>query len=405
MITSFVTALSVAIALVAVLLCAVTDVRDRIIPNYVTYPAVALLLILAVWEHRLGEASAGAAILALPLLSVYLITARRALGLGDVKLAGVIGAAIGPAQAVIVLAIACSAVAAAGAIALFRRKTQRTAHVPFGAILAGATIVAIAVANVSLPGRAEGGCQGFAGTWQTSFGIVFLDASAMGSFKGNPGNVISGNVSGNTAGGYWSNSIGYTGKIQLALNPDGQSFTGTVSYMDGSQTSAFNGTCLGQAPLPPLPWRVLSSAQTSVRNKYGDPDMFMLTFVSTEANVKTRAIVQYTPPREIEVWSYLQRGIRDVFDDGVLTKESRFPKPRAGLTLPTTDLRVIDWASLMTVRQVLERMGTPDQVAIGTFGGVSTVTYRYVRGSHGAKAFVFENGRLAAVSAGFTVLQ
>src|SRR5579862_2189622 len=190
-ITSFVTALSVAIALVAVLLCAVTDVRDRIIPNYVTYPAVALLLILAVWEHRLGEASAGAAILALPLLSVYLITARRALGLGDVKLAGVIGAAIGPAQAVIVLAIACSAVAAAGAIALFRRKTQRTAHVPFGAILAGATIVAIAVANVSLPGRAEGGCQGFAGTWQTSFGIVFLDASAMGSFKGNPGNVIS----------------------------------------------------------------------------------------------------------------------------------------------------------------------------------------------------------------------
>ena len=130
-------------------LVTLTDLRHFIIPNALTFPAVPLGIIANIavfhsddWTAGLTESLLGAVLAG---GSFYLLRAawfrlRRyeGLGLGDVKLAAVAGAWLGPA----LLPSACLTAALAGLAAVIimailpGRRVVMTDHIPFGSFIA-----------------------------------------------------------------------------------------------------------------------------------------------------------------------------------------------------------------------------------------------------------------------------
>lgn len=106
---------------------AVTDVRDRRIPNRITYPAMIAGFVLQGIVHGWGGlllALGGAGLFGGVFLLFYLV---RAMGAGDVKLAAALGCIIGPGaswQVMFFTAVAGGAMAIAVMIA--RRRTLET---------------------------------------------------------------------------------------------------------------------------------------------------------------------------------------------------------------------------------------------------------------------------------------
>ncbi|MDP5185444.1 A24 family peptidase [Blastococcus sp. BMG 814] len=131
-------------------LLALVDLRHRLLPNRVTGPAVAataaLLLVAAAaqgtWDQLLRAGSA-AAVLFCGFLVMALIS-PAGLGMGDVKLAALIGLPLGWLgwDAVLLGAVAGFVVQAAVALVLLlTRRVGRRSELPFGpAMLAGAAL-------------------------------------------------------------------------------------------------------------------------------------------------------------------------------------------------------------------------------------------------------------------------
>ena len=123
----------------------VTDLRRRLILNWVTIPALALVIGLsgAAGGWPLVRSSLlGMAICALPLLVAAI---PGWVGMGDVKLIAVCGAAAGypAAVAVLVLVTAAGGLQAALQLALARiRGTGRPTHVPYACSIAAGTLAA-----------------------------------------------------------------------------------------------------------------------------------------------------------------------------------------------------------------------------------------------------------------------
>lgn len=119
-----------------------TDLRERLIPNAVTYPATLLAVVLSLLPGALGPLAALGGALAggavgLLMLGVGLLIYRRAevFGLGDVKLAVFVGAVSGFPAALTALAFGVLAGGVIGlAVALARRSTRAT--MPYGPALA-----------------------------------------------------------------------------------------------------------------------------------------------------------------------------------------------------------------------------------------------------------------------------
>jgi leader peptidase (prepilin peptidase)/N-methyltransferase len=125
---------------------ALKDLEERRIPNVVVLPAAALVLLGVVLfrpDHALEAivaALAAAAFLVLPSIFV-----RGAVGMGDVKLAFLIGAALGRGTAAALL-LGCLA-ASAGAVVLLLRHggAARKMALPFAPFLVFGAIAAIAL--------------------------------------------------------------------------------------------------------------------------------------------------------------------------------------------------------------------------------------------------------------------
>ncbi len=90
-------------ALAVAITAAVIDVRQNRIPNWLTYPGIAMGILLR-WSflgwRGLGSAVAGCLLAGGVMFVFYLV---RAMGAGDVKLLAAIGSLVGPSQAVVVL--------------------------------------------------------------------------------------------------------------------------------------------------------------------------------------------------------------------------------------------------------------------------------------------------------------
>jgi leader peptidase (prepilin peptidase)/N-methyltransferase len=134
------------LTLVAMLVpVALIDLDHRVIPNKITGPAAALAIVLglaldpaAVPEQLIsGAAAAG-------FLLVFVLAYPRGMGMGDVKLAGVLGLYLGRSVAVAILvAVLAGTVVGAMVIARLGIKQGRKTAVPFGPFLALGGIVAL----------------------------------------------------------------------------------------------------------------------------------------------------------------------------------------------------------------------------------------------------------------------
>lgn len=126
-------------------LVTVSDVRERKIPNAVTYSAFLAAVALAAGagigvagNALLGAAAAGGAMLLFHGLS------RGALGLGDVKLSAYLGAALG-VQAVPALLVLSSAAGALGALVLLGRGQGRRESFAYGPYIALSGLIVLAL--------------------------------------------------------------------------------------------------------------------------------------------------------------------------------------------------------------------------------------------------------------------
>jgi leader peptidase (prepilin peptidase)/N-methyltransferase len=129
---------------------AVIDLEHRIIPNRITYPAfpVFAVVIAVGWllDRPLNPARAGVGLLAYGgFYFIIAMIAPRGLGMGDVKLAGLIGLVLGSLGLRYVGVAAAAAILAGGlgGIVALMLGRGRKSTIPFGPYLAAGALVAI----------------------------------------------------------------------------------------------------------------------------------------------------------------------------------------------------------------------------------------------------------------------
>ncbi|HSJ73997.1 MAG TPA: prepilin peptidase, partial [Miltoncostaeaceae bacterium] len=138
-------AVAAAALLVALVPVVLIDVRHRLIPDALVLPAAAVALAAALaadparWWAPVAAAMGAAGFLLLPWLA-----RPDAMGLGDVKLALAIGAALGAVVVpALVTAFAAAAAACAGLLVRHGPRARRMS-VPFAPFLAGGAVVGLA---------------------------------------------------------------------------------------------------------------------------------------------------------------------------------------------------------------------------------------------------------------------
>jgi leader peptidase (prepilin peptidase) / N-methyltransferase len=129
---------------------AVIDARHRVVPNRIVYPSLALFAVAIVVGDLAGggvdamDAGLGLALYAVPLLLVA-VAVPQGMGMGDVKLAALIGLVLGSFGLSYVLVAAGVGVIGGGIgalVALALLGAGRKDQIPFGPFLAGGAVVA-----------------------------------------------------------------------------------------------------------------------------------------------------------------------------------------------------------------------------------------------------------------------
>jgi leader peptidase (prepilin peptidase)/N-methyltransferase len=127
---------------------ALIDLRHRIIPNKLTYPALVSFALVIVLAWLIGDAvdlaRAGIGLLLYGGILFVVAAVSRGMGMGDVKLAGVIGLVLGSLglRFVGVAAGAAIVLGGLGAIGALAMGRGRKSAIPFGPYLAAGAVVA-----------------------------------------------------------------------------------------------------------------------------------------------------------------------------------------------------------------------------------------------------------------------
>jgi leader peptidase (prepilin peptidase) / N-methyltransferase len=136
-------AISLALFIAVLAVMSAIDVRERRIPNALTYPGVVIALGVAAASGA-GIDAVGGMLIAGGAMGFFWLVGRGALGLGDVKLSAFAGAALGMQGAVTFLVVG-ALVGAGAALVVLAMTRNRRATLPYGPWLAiGATIAAVA---------------------------------------------------------------------------------------------------------------------------------------------------------------------------------------------------------------------------------------------------------------------
>ncbi|HOB08472.1 MAG: prepilin peptidase [Limnochordia bacterium] len=123
------------------IVAAAIDLRHKRLPNVITIPGMVLGMILAFagWSVPIGSSLLGLMVSGGLLMAIALLT--KGMGMGDVKLAALIGAFIGPWPALASIFIASLAGAVVGSIYLLITKQGRKTPIPFGPFLAFGALI------------------------------------------------------------------------------------------------------------------------------------------------------------------------------------------------------------------------------------------------------------------------
>ena len=129
----------------ALIVLAVIDLEHRLLPNVIVGPAALAGLILSIlanpagwWIYPLSALAVAGALLVLAL------AIPGGMGMGDVKMGGMLGAFLGPYAA---LAVFLGAVigAVSGGVLMVVGKVQRRSHLPFGLFMASGGMISLFV--------------------------------------------------------------------------------------------------------------------------------------------------------------------------------------------------------------------------------------------------------------------
>jgi prepilin signal peptidase PulO-like enzyme (type II secretory pathway) len=144
--------IGLAVALACVVVSAASDLATGLIFDTVTAVGACGIVLCAVIEQTMSIAALGACVCFVPLLALYAITRGRGIGLGDVKLGGIIGAGIGGVEALDAVGAAFIAGAIYCAPLLLARRLVRNDRVPFAPFMALGTIALVAARGVQSHG-------------------------------------------------------------------------------------------------------------------------------------------------------------------------------------------------------------------------------------------------------------
>jgi leader peptidase (prepilin peptidase) / N-methyltransferase len=133
----------------ALIVLFVTDLQHKILPNVVTVPGVAVgfacsLFLPPGWRDSLIGIAVGGGVLFAIAEAYYRVRGQEGLGMGDVKLLGMIGAFLGWKLVLLTLVLASFAGSLAGGILIASGRGSMKYALPFGTFLAvGALVAAI----------------------------------------------------------------------------------------------------------------------------------------------------------------------------------------------------------------------------------------------------------------------
>lgn len=138
-----------AILALALLVVFFTDVETGLIPNAITYPGIVVGLVFAAASGReafvsslLTAAGAGGVFVLIGILARWAFR-QEAMGVGDMKLAAMLGAFLGSPGVIVALFLAVAIGAAGGLILIALRLRTRNDVIPFGAALAAGAVIAM----------------------------------------------------------------------------------------------------------------------------------------------------------------------------------------------------------------------------------------------------------------------
>lgn len=131
-------------ALAGIAIAALTDIRTGYIFNPIVAATLALTAGLAFLSGELVDAFAGTCATVLPMFVLWVLSRHRGLGLGDVKLAGILGAGLGTANGLYALAAAFVVGGSVATLLIAARRARLGSHLRFGPYLLAGTLLAVA---------------------------------------------------------------------------------------------------------------------------------------------------------------------------------------------------------------------------------------------------------------------
>ena len=118
------------------------DLEHQIVPDVITYPGIAVGLLLGAAGGRFVDAALTSAVAGAFFLLIILVS-RGGMGGGDVKLAALLGAFLGWPNTGVAIFAAFVLGAAAGVFLLATRRRSRKDPIPFGPALAAGGVIAL----------------------------------------------------------------------------------------------------------------------------------------------------------------------------------------------------------------------------------------------------------------------
>lgn len=129
-----------------VIVLTVSDLKYRLLPNRLVYPAFAFFLVyrafvhpLPIWQYALGFAIGGGTLWLISWASQK--AGKPGMGGGDIKWMAALGLAVGAEQIVLIILVSSFAGLLAGVLLIAGNKMSRRSYLPFGPFIGVAAIV------------------------------------------------------------------------------------------------------------------------------------------------------------------------------------------------------------------------------------------------------------------------